>query len=64
MALQTIGYIQPEQAKVIRIRNTLELEQILVSEAYYDDIQHRSDLTIVEPAHDMEFTTEGNLLLF
>ncbi len=61
IALQTIGYIQPEQAKVIRIRNTLDLEQILASEAYYDEIQRHSDLTIVESAHDMEFTTDGNL---
>jgi hypothetical protein len=64
VALQTIGYIQPEQAKVIRIRNTLDLKQMLVSEAYNDEIQGRSDLTIVEPAHDMEFSDEGNLLPF
>jgi len=64
VALQTIGYVKPEYAKAIRIRNTLDLDQLLVSEAYYDEIQRRSDLTIVEPAHDMEFSARGNLLPF
>ncbi len=63
-ALQTIGYVEPEQAKVIRIRNTLDLEQMLVSEAYYDEMQDHTDLKIVEPAHDMVFSEEGNLLPF
>jgi hypothetical protein len=63
-ALQTIGYVNPEQAKVIRIHNTLDLEQMLISEAYYDEIQNRSDLTIFESAHNMEFTEEGNLFPF
>lgn len=62
VALQTIGDVSPEQAKIIRIRNTLELEHLLVSETYYDEIQSRSDLAIIDPAHDMAFTREGDLL--
>jgi hypothetical protein len=61
---QTIGDVAPEQAKIIRIRNTLELEQLLISASYYDQIQGRSDLTIIDPAHDMAFTAEGNLFPF
>ena len=64
VALQTIGHVTPAQAKIIRIRNTLELEHLLVSEAYYDEIQCRSDLSILEPAHDIHFTSDGNLLPF
>jgi hypothetical protein len=64
IAFQTIGYVELEHAKVIRIRNTLDLEQMLVSEAYYDEIQRRSDLTMIEPPYNMEFTEMGNLLPF
>lgn len=64
VALQTIGDVSPEQAKIIRIRNTLELEHLLVSEAYHDEMQSRTDVTIVEPAYDMAFTKLGNLLPF
>jgi hypothetical protein len=61
VALQTIGYIEPEQAKMIWIRNTLELEHLLVSEAYAEEIQRRDDLTIRGPAQDLQFTAHGDL---
>ena len=64
VALQTIGYVEPEQAKIIRIRNTLELEQMLVSESYDAEIQGRSDLSVLEPAQAIHFTPEGDLFPF
>jgi hypothetical protein len=64
VALQTIGYVQPEDARIIRINNTLALEHLLVSEAYAKEIQNRPNLIIMKPAHEMEFTEEGNLLPF
>lgn len=63
-AFQTLGLVEPEQAKVIRIHNTLELDELLVSEAYLAEIQQRSDVSILEPAHEIQFTKEGNLLPF
>ena len=61
-ALQTIGYVKPEQAKIIRILTTVALEHVLVSEAYHDEIQQRPDLTIIEPAQAMAFSEDDNLL--
>lgn len=60
-ALPTIGLTEPEDARVIQISNTLQLAEVLVSEAYLPEIEGRSDLEIVEPVHDMEFDDEGNL---
>lgn len=62
VALNTVGYVQPEKARIIHIRNTLDIGEVLVSEAYQSDMADRSDLTIIEPARAMEFTKEGNLL--
>jgi len=64
VALNTVGYVQPENARVIRIRDTMDLGEILVSEAYQAEIEGRKDLSIIEPAQDMKLTEEGNLLPF
>jgi hypothetical protein len=63
-ALKTVGYVEPENAKVIRIRNTLELEEVLVSLAWTDEIHDRDDLEILAPAREMAFDAQGNLLPF
>ena len=63
-ALETVGYVEPEHARVIRIRNTLDLKEVLVSEAYEGEVEGRNDLSIIEPAHDMEFDENGDLLPF
>ena len=64
VALSNIGYVQPENAKVIRIRNTLDIKQIMVSEAYQPEMEGRDDLEIIEPAREMAFSEDGNLLPF
>ena len=61
-ALQTVGFVQPENAKVLRIRDTLHLGELLVSEAYLAETEKRDDLTILEPAADMTFDAQGDLL--
>ena len=62
VALKTIGYIEPQNARVVRINNTLELGEILVSEAYLPQVERHEDLKIVEAAKDMEFDANGDLL--
>src|SRR5881275_2235459 len=50
-ALSCIGLTPPENARVIRIKNTLMLGEIEVSEAYLPDVAKRGDLTALgEPA--------------
>ncbi|NKB68174.1 MAG: DUF2088 domain-containing protein [Candidatus Latescibacteria bacterium] len=60
-ALKTVGLVEPEQAKVVRIHNTLEIEDVLVSEAYRAEVEARDDLTIVEEAAAMTFDEKGDL---
>ena len=64
VALKTVGYVQPENARVIRIRNTLDLKEIMVSEAYQAEMIGRDDLEIIEPVQEMSFGEDGNLLPF
>jgi hypothetical protein len=64
VALKTVGYVQPENARVIRIRNTLDIKEIMVSEAYQAEMKGRDDLEIIEPVQEMSFGEDGNLLPF
>ena len=57
-----VGRILPEKQKVIRIKNTLYLKDIEVSEAYMKIICDRSDLEILQNVKPMQFDPDGNLL--
>ena len=46
-----------------RIHNTLELGELLVSEAYRAEIEQRDDLEIVGEGEDMPFDKNGDLPL-
>ena len=61
-ALQTVGFVEPQKAKVLRIRDTLHLGKLLVSEAYEKELARRDDLSMLAPAADMEFDAQGDLL--
>ena len=61
-ALPTVGYVDPENARVVQIANTLHLREVLVSEAYVPDLEGRIDLDIIEGPRDMEFDDVGNLI--
>ena len=62
-ALETVGLVESENAKVLRIHNTLELGELLVSEAYRAEIEQRDDLEIFGEAEDMPFDKNGDLPL-
>ncbi|MEW6753257.1 MAG: lactate racemase domain-containing protein [Candidatus Latescibacterota bacterium] len=63
-ALGTIGLVEPEAARVVRIHDTLHLAEVLVSQAYEPELARRDDLTVLEPARPMEFDASGDLLPF
>src|SRR5919108_1884221 len=46
-ALTTVGPIEPWEARVIRIKNTLEMEEVQVSEALLDDLKGRQEITLI-----------------
>jgi hypothetical protein len=60
-ALGTLAPLDPREAKVIRITDTLSLERLAASEAYLDSARRRADLEILTPPVDLEFDAAGNL---
>ena len=62
-ALETVGLVEPKNAKVLRIHNTLELAEVLVSEAYLPEVEKRDDLEVIGEAEDMPFDANDDLPL-
>jgi Lactate racemase N-terminal domain len=60
-ALTTVGPIDPWEARVIRIKNTLEMEELQVSEALMDELKGRSDIMPIDGLEELRFDAEGNL---
>jgi hypothetical protein len=60
-ALTTVGPIEPWEARVIRIKNTLEMAELQVSEALMDELKGRSDITPIGGLEELIFDGEGNL---
>lgn len=62
VGLGSIGLIPPEEAKIIRIKNTLLLDEVEVSTAYQREFTKRSNLEVLAGPLPMEFDGQGNLL--
>ncbi len=60
-ALASAGLAPPERARVVRIRNTLHLDRLLVSEVCRAELAARANVEIIEPAHELAFDEAGNL---
>src|SRR5438874_7812556 len=60
-ALSCIGLTPPEKARVIRIKNTLMLGEIEVSEAFAADLARRPDLTPLGDPTPLPFDVAGRL---
>jgi hypothetical protein len=60
-ALTTVGPIEPWEARVIRIKNTLEMEEIQISEALMDELKGRNDITVIGGLEEMPFDAMGHL---
>jgi hypothetical protein len=63
-ALSCIGLTPPEEARVIRIKNTLMLGEIEVSEALMAEVSQRRDLTPLSSAVALPFDAAGALVPF
>ena len=60
-ALIIIGTRGPEQARLLRIKNTLHLDELEVSEAVLDDPSPQTRFTPLGPARPLSFDAAGNL---
>ncbi len=61
-ALNCIGLTTPEQARVIRIKNTLMLGEIECSEAFLPEIAKRPDLAVIGEGRPLTFDAAGQLV--
>jgi hypothetical protein len=60
-ALTTVGPVEPWEARVIRIQNTLQMEALQVSEAVLDELKGRQDIMPIGGLEEMAFDADGNL---
>jgi hypothetical protein len=63
-ALQSIGLVEPPQARILWIRNTLHLAEVECSAIYLDEARQRDDLKIKSDPRELEFSPEDNLVHF
>lgn len=66
MCIRTANGIDsaPEKVKIVRIPNSLHIGEIMLSEAYYDEVtagKYKNLISLGEP-EELEFDQEGNLL--
>ncbi|MEM2564960.1 MAG: lactate racemase domain-containing protein [Candidatus Bathyarchaeia archaeon] len=66
MAIRCCGPIDPLKAKIVRIKNTLELEYMWISEGLYEIVRQDKELSerieILGEPEDMQFDVLGNLV--
>ena len=53
---------EPGNAKIIRIKNTLELEELYISENLAETAKKRTDLEITGQPEDIKFDENGNII--
>ena len=61
MAMAHAFLNDPNNAKIVRIKNTLMLEEIECSVACLDEIAKHDDMEVVSDPYHWEFNEEGNL---
>jgi len=60
-ALGTIRINEPGKVRVVRIKNTLALEKVYISEVLLKEAEKREDLEIIGELKEMLFDSTGNL---
>ncbi len=61
-AIKTCFEVDFDNIRMIRIKNTLKLEEIYISEALLEEARKNPNLEILEEPKDVTFDKEGNLL--
>lgn len=61
LALRTCNRVTPGAARVVRIKNTMDLHRILVSEACLPEVKSHDFLNITGELHSMRFDDRGRL---
>jgi hypothetical protein len=61
IALGSIGLTPPEKSRIVRIKNTLHVDEVEASEVYLEEMKKRPDLEVLEGPRPMSFDNQGNL---
>jgi hypothetical protein len=62
LAVKTVVRVKPEECRIVRIRNTLQLAEIEVSEPMLAEVKSKPDcFRIVSPAKFFAFDNDGRL---
>lgn len=61
VALKTVRTADPMSARIVRIKNTLEMKTIHVSEILLPEVRGRRDLVVASEPQEVTFDSNGNL---
>lgn len=61
VCVKTCNEIDKANARIVRIPNSLHIEHIMLSEAYYDEVRKNPDMEIESEPEDWKFDENGNL---
>ena len=61
-ALRSLGLVEPENARIVHIVNTLHLEEMEISEPMAAEAERMPNLTIIGNPHPIAFGGDGNLI--
>ena len=62
LALRTCNRVTHQSARIVRIKNTMELNRIMVSETCLPEVETNKDLSIVSSPKLLDFDKTGRLL--
>jgi hypothetical protein len=62
VALRTIGWVKPENSRIVHIANTLRLEDLMISEAMAEEAEKMPNITVLSKPKRMAFNKKGNLI--
>lgn len=60
-AFTTIGAVDPEGVRIVHIKNTLEIAEMDISEAFLDEVKGKEDLKLLEGLGPLSFDNQGYL---
>jgi len=64
LAIRTCAGINPAKVRIARIRTTLDLNELQVSPALYEELCQRDDVELLEAEKPFAFDADGFMLPF
>ncbi|MFJ7725908.1 lactate racemase domain-containing protein [Neobacillus sp. NPDC097160] len=61
-ALRATWGVAPEEARIVRIPNTLHIGELYVSEVIYHELKDKENIEVLEDLHEMKFNEDGYFL--